>query len=250
MKEIIVFIVGIVVGGINSVGGGGMLLGFPVLLAAGLPAIVANATGKIVVMPGQLTSAYGYRRFLRGIPRHYFLLIIPGAIGGIIGAELLKRTTAAQFEGFVPYLILLAVTMFALEPAMQRELQHHKKHHKVVMPLGILATCMLFAAVYAGYFGIGFGFIMLSLLGMSKLRSIHHMNLVKNIIGGATVVTTIAVLLPTSLIDWKLGLSMAAGNGIGGYIMARLAPKLPAKLIRTVIVIFGIATALYYLHNH
>ncbi len=246
MKEVIVFFVGIAVGAVNSVGGGGMLLGFPVLLAIGVPAIIANATGKLVVLPGQISSAFGYRRFLPTIPKRYYLLIIPGAIGGVAGALLLERTSVVQFEGLVPYLVLAAVALFAFEPILQKRLEG-RKHRKIVLPLPYMFVLMLVSSVYAGYFGVGFGFLMLSFLSFSSLRNIHQMNLIKNICGGFAVIFTIVALLHGSLINWKFGIVMAAGNGIGGYMMARSAPKVPPALIRGVDISFGLATALYFL---
>jgi hypothetical protein len=246
MKEALVFLVGIAVGAINSVGGGGMLLGFPVLVAIGLPAIIANATGKLVVLPGQVGSIFGYRKFLSSTPRRYYVLIIPGAIGGAAGALLLKRTSNAQFETVVPYLVLAAVILFALQPTLQKRLQRHKRR-KVLLPLPIIAVCMLAVSIYAGYFGIGFGFMMLALLSFSGLRSIHHMNLVKSIVGSFTAVCTVSTLISSSLIDWKFGVIMAIGNGIGGYGMARMAPRLPSALIRGVVICLGVLTAFYFL---
>ena len=76
LKDIILFLVGIVTGGMNAIAGGGMLLGFPVLLAAGVPALMANATTNIIILPGQLASAYGYRKYLRNIPKRYLWLLI------------------------------------------------------------------------------------------------------------------------------------------------------------------------------
>ena len=74
MHEVILFFVGIVVGAMNSVAGGGMLIGFPVMLAVGMPPITANATGSIVVLPGLLGSSFGYRKYLHRLPRKYLLL--------------------------------------------------------------------------------------------------------------------------------------------------------------------------------
>ena len=74
MHELIIFLTGIVVGAMNSVAGGGMLVGFPIMVALGIPPINANATGSIVVLPGQAASVYGYKKYLHKISRKYLLL--------------------------------------------------------------------------------------------------------------------------------------------------------------------------------
>ena len=104
IKEIVLFLVGIIVGSMNAIAGGGMLLGFPVLLAAGLSPLVANITGNIVILPGQLTSAFGYRRYLRKLPARYLVLLIPCILGGIGGALVLRHTSNARFQELVPIL--------------------------------------------------------------------------------------------------------------------------------------------------
>src|SRR4051794_584121 len=113
MHDLILFFAGLIVGGMNAVAGGGMLVGFPVMLAVGIPAITANATTNIIVLPGSLSATYGYRKYLRRVPRQYLLLLIPACIGGAIGATLLRHTSPARFEQYVPALILTAVVLFA-----------------------------------------------------------------------------------------------------------------------------------------
>lgn len=244
LTDIVLFAVGVFVGAVNSVAGGGMLVGFPTLIALGLPAITANATSKLIVLPGQLTSAFGYRRLLRTLPKRYLLLILPCALGGAAGAVLLKRTPGMQFEHLAPVLVLAAVILFAFEPLLHRYIEK-RRHRKAILPLGIIALLVLVTAVYGGYFGAGFGFIVLSYLGFSNLRSIHHMNLMKNLIGAFSALIALTVLIPTSLINWHFGILMGIGNGVGGYVGARLAPKVPAGIIHAFIVCFGILTAIY-----
>lgn len=244
LTDIVLFAVGVFVGAVNSVAGGGMLVGFPTLIAFGLPAITANATGKLIVLPGQLTSAFGYRRFLRTLPKRYLLLILPCILGAAAGAVLLKHTPGAQFERFAPVLVLVAVVLFAFEPILHRYLEK-ARHRKAILPFGIVILLTLITTVYGGYFGAGFGFIVLSYLGFSNLRSIHHMNLMKNLIGALGAAIAILVLIPSSLINWHYGIVMGIGNGVGGYIGARLAPKVPAAIIRTFIICFGILTSIY-----
>lgn len=94
MHDIILFSAGIFVGAMNAIAGGGMLIGFPVLLAVGLPALAANITSNIIIMPSSLSSAYGYRKYIRKVPRQYLLLVVPCIVGGIIGALILRNTPA------------------------------------------------------------------------------------------------------------------------------------------------------------
>ncbi len=116
LQELILFLVGIIVGIMNAIAGGGLLLGFPVLLATGMPALVANATGNFVVLPGLITSAFGYRKYLRKVPPQYLLLAIPCAIGTATGAIILRHTSFDNFQNLVPGLILFAVVLFIFQP--------------------------------------------------------------------------------------------------------------------------------------
>jgi uncharacterized membrane protein YfcA len=140
-------LVGVIVGGMNSIAGGGMLLGFPVLLATGMPALAANATSNIITLPGQLSSAYGYRQYLRRTPRKYLFLIIPCIVGAAIGATILRRTPSDQFDRLVPELVMFAVLLFTFQPFLHRYVHRHlhgpKRHRRRLRPLLIIGLAML-----------------------------------------------------------------------------------------------------------
>jgi uncharacterized membrane protein YfcA len=86
VHDLIFFLTGLLVGGMNAIAGGGMLIGFPVMLSLGIPALTANATTYLIVVPGNIGIAYGYRGLLRKVPREYLWLLIPAAIGSAFGA--------------------------------------------------------------------------------------------------------------------------------------------------------------------
>ena len=250
MKDLILFLVGLIVGGMNAIAGGGMLLGFTVLLAAGLPALVANATANIVVLPGNLAAAYGYRKYFKRVPKIYLLLLIPALVGATAGALLLRHTSFNSFEKLVPWLILFAAVLFAFQPLLYQQIHQHlhgpKRRRETTQPLIIVGLALLPLAVYGGYFGAGFGFIMLAFLGFTGLHNhIHRMNALKAVITVCIAGASLACLFSSHLIDWKQGLFMSAGCAIGGYYGAVLTQKISGNVIRFVIIAIGLGTAIY-----
>lgn len=250
MHDIILFLVGIVVGAMNAIAGGGMLLGFPVLLATGMPALAANATSYLVVQPGNIAAAFGYRKYLKRVPRNYLLLLIPAVAGGAFGSFLLRHTSPDNFEKFVPWLILFAVALFAYQPFLYKYLHDHlhgaARLRRRVKPLVVVGLAMIPLSVYGGYFGAGFGFIMLSFLGFTHLHDhIHRMNALKNISVIFLTFTSLVCLSGAHLIDWRHGLVMAGGNLIGGYSGSVGAQKVPSHVLRIAVIIIGLGAATY-----
>jgi len=175
-------------------------------------------------------------------------LLVPCLLGGAIGAIILRHTPSSQFERLVPGLILFAVILFALQPFLHFHLHRHMQASKrtrshatlLLIGLGTLPT-----AIYGGYFGAGFGFIMLAFLGFTKLHDLHKINAMKNIAGLCVTLTSLAFLFSTGLLDWHHGLVMAAGCGVGGYYGALLAQKISSHAIRILVIIIGLAAAVY-----
>ncbi len=248
--DILLFLVGIVVGVMNAIAGGGTLIAFPVLLALGISPLTANATTCIIVLPGNISSAIGYRKFLKRVPRQYLLLLIPAIIGSAIGAVALRRTSFTNFENYVPGLILFAAILFAFQPLLYKVIHEHihgpKYKRNSLKPIMITALAVFPLSIYGGYFGAGFGFIMLAFLGFTGLHNhIHRMNALKNIITVCIASTSLIVLYSSHLIDWRQGLVMGGGNLIGGYYGAVGAQKISSQVLRYIVVIIGIGTAIY-----
>jgi uncharacterized membrane protein YfcA len=250
MHDVILFLVGIVVGAMNAIAGGGTLLAFPVLLSAGIPAISANATSNIVVLPGNISAAFAYRRQLRKVPHNYLFLLIPTIIGAAMGAFILRHTPPHDFERIVPSLILFAVALFALQPLLYKQLHRYLEHppqknNRTKLPR-TLGWALLPLAMYGGYFGAGFGFILLAFLGFTGLRAhLHRINALKNVAAVFVNLTSIICLFSGHFIDWRQGLIMASGNLIGGYSGAANAQKVSSHALRIAVIIIGVATATY-----
>lgn len=118
-----IFCAAYIAGVMNALAGGGTILTFPALIWIGLDPIVANITSTIALLPGALSSFFGYRKEVSGARRWLKLFILPSFIGGLIGALLLLLTPAKFFAAIVPFLILFATALFALQEPINRRLR-------------------------------------------------------------------------------------------------------------------------------
>jgi uncharacterized protein len=235
VQGLLLFGAAIVAGMINSVAGGGTLVTFPALIWSGRPEIIANATSALALVPGTLSSAYGYRGETLKAPRKFLYLIIPSVAGGLIGAMLLKRTPPASFAALVPFLILFATVLFMLQESVQRWLRSGASAHQE-------ATAS-WVAVYGGYFGAGIGILMLAVLGIMGLSDIHQMNGLKNIFGSMINGVAAVYFVFAGLVDWPSAALMAAGSIIGGYGGAGIARRMGQKFVRGIVILIGFAMA-------
>lgn len=243
MLSLGLFFACLLAGLVNSVAGGGIMVVFPALLAVGLSPITANATSNLISWPGALSSAYGYRQQLRKLPAKYLLLLVPCFGGAAVGAYLLEKTGSSSFSRAAPFLVLAAVGLFIVQSFLHRRLERNLQvHHNA--PLIIMGFALIPMAIYGGYFGAGFGFLMLAFLGFTRITSMHQINGLKNL-ASATITLVCTVYFGfTGLINWHYALPMITGSLIGGYVGARWAQKVNPRLIHHFIVTLGLLVAI------
>ena len=122
-KEVVVAAAAFAAGMINSVAGGGTLVSFPALVWTGRDPVLANATSTVALWPASLAGAYGFRREQKGGARLFLLFAAPSLLGGALGAVLLLRTPSATFARLVPFLILFATLLLAVQEPLSRRLR-------------------------------------------------------------------------------------------------------------------------------
>ena len=243
-KDIIILFVGIIVGAMNAIAGGGMLIGFPVLLGLGVPPLVANVTANIITPPGQLAAVFAYRNYLRKVPRRYVLILPFVALGALAGALTLRAMPSNNFAEMVPVLILFGVALFAFQPSLHLHLHSHLHGRKKnLLPILLIGVALLPITFYGGFFGAGYGFIMLAFLGLGKVHEVHMLAAMKNVSAILVSLISLAVLYSTGLIDWHIGLVMAVGTTIGGYLGARAAKRVSSYWLRIAVIVIGLAAA-------
>ncbi|HEV3216776.1 MAG TPA: sulfite exporter TauE/SafE family protein [Vicinamibacterales bacterium] len=240
------FAAALVAGAINSVAGGGTLITFPVLIWIGLPSVTANATSTVAIWPGSLGSIGGYRRELKGLTSSSYVLIVPSAAGGIIGAVLLRMTPAHVFDRLVPLLILFATFLFMLQEPVTRLIRRGATDGNAGGRGWVMGAIVFqfFVALYGGYFGAGIGILMLAALGILGYTDIHQMNGLKNLLALAINGVAALYFISMAMVRWPEAIIMAVGAIAGGYGGAGLARKIGAQGVRRIVIIIGFGMTL------
>jgi len=104
----------------NAMAGGGTIVTFPVLVFLGEPAIIANATSTVALLPGAAASMAGYGREVATHKEWLKTLLLPSVIGGGIGSFLLLRTPEKTFANLAPLLVLFATLLFIWQGVLSR----------------------------------------------------------------------------------------------------------------------------------
>src|SRR5262245_17948568 len=230
-------------GAVNAIAGGGSLISFPALVAAGLSPVVASLTNTVALCPGYLGATIAQRRDLVGQGARAARVLPFGALGGIAGALLLLATGEAVFDIVVPFLILFSALLLALQdPVRDRLLGEARGSHA----LGWAAAAVGGSAISGGYFGAGMGVMILAGLGVVIDDSLIRINALKQSVSLVVNVAAALVFVVSGRVDWPLAGVMAVGALAGGAIGGAIASRVPAKLLRWTIVAGGVVLAGVY----
>ena len=241
--------VGLLAGAVNTIVGSGSLITFPTLVALGYSPFVANVSNTVGLVPGSVSGAVGYRRELQGQGGRVVRLGGFALGGGLLGGFLLIEAPHS-FRRIVPYLVLVAVAMVVVQPRVARALdRRHAARGSTRRDAGgaALRAGVFSTAVYGGYSGAAQGVILIGLLGIGLDDDLQRVNALKNVL--AALVNGIAAVLfiADAPVRWTPALILAGASTVGGQIGARVGRRLPAAVLRGVIVVAGTAVAAYLL---
>jgi uncharacterized protein len=238
--------VALVSGAINSIAGGGSLILFPALVALGLPTLDANITNSIAQWPGYFGGIYGFRHELAGQRGRVIRFGAVALVGGTAGSVVLITTPTSAFDVVVPVLVLVASLLLAVQPLVNRRLRSAEDPETRRSDPSWVYVVLLLATAYGGYFGGALGVILVGVLGLA-LRKLKLANALKSAISGVTATTTVVVfgVFAASHVHWIVVAVAAPTTLIGGFLGAKVATRIPSTPLRALIVVFGVAVAIY-----
>jgi uncharacterized membrane protein YfcA len=160
---------------------------------------------------------------------------------------LLLNTEERLFRNLVPYLILLASTLLAVQGPVRNWLVSRAKARGggqaaeawAMLPVGL-------AAVYGGYFGAGLSVIVLAVLGLTLEDSLTRLNALKQSVSFSVNVAAAIFFLFSGQVLWLVAGVMAVGALLGGVLGGKLAGKIQPSILRWLVVTIGVVVALIY----
>lgn len=235
-------------GAVNAIAGGGTLITFPTLNALGIPAVAASITNTVALTPGYLGATWAQRQDLKGQERRLWLLVPASIVGGILGGLLLLKTGEKVFRTMVPFLILAASLLLAVQDPVRNWVKKRQGEHAAasetwaMLPVGL-------ASVYGGYFGAGLSVIVLAVLGLTLNDNLTRLNALKQAVAFSVNAAAAIFFLFSHQVVWSAAAVMAVGALLGGVIGGKLAGRIQPVTLRRIVVTIGIIVSILYFIN-
>ena len=99
---------------------------------------------------------------------------------------------------------------------------------------------MLGAGVYGGYFGAAQGVLLIALLGLLLDDDLQRVNAAKNVLAGLVNLVAAVVFIAVTDVAWEAAGLIALGAVVGGQVGAKIGRRVPAPVLRGLVVLVGV----------
>ncbi len=242
---ILVIAAGVVAGFLNVLAGGGSLITLPLLIFLGLPSTVANATNRIAIVGQNIFAVAGFKS--KGVSTWPYSLYlgISALLGAIIGARFAVDIEDKLFNRILSIIMILIAIVIVVRPLKNSTRQEERLDlkHQVIGVISFFGV-----GIYGGFIQAGVGFIMIPLLTTINRFSLVKTNSAKVFVALTYSLAALAVFIVEDVLNWGVGLTLALGNAIGGWIGSRWSVAKGDIWIRRVLIvaIVGMSIKLWF----
>ena len=235
----LLFAVGTIAGVLNVLAGGGSLLTLPVLIFLGLPSAMANGTNRIAILVQNIVAVQGFRH-RRMMPWKIALICTgPALIGSVLGAKLAIDVSDEMFRRILAGVMIGVCVLMLVDPAKRLKFDPTTLTRGRIVGL---ALTFLGVGVYGGFIQAGVGFLIITGLLVHGLDMVR-INAVKVFVVMVYTAAALVVFVRAGQVDWMLGLALAAGNALGGWLGSQLAVSKGHDWLRRLVLLVAVAFA-------
>jgi uncharacterized membrane protein YfcA len=239
---IVLALVGVLAGGINTVAGGGSNLTLPLLMLLGLPADVANGTNRVAVALQCVVGIRGFRNHDRLDEAAILPILVPTLMGGVVGSFAAAVIPVAALKPILLITILSMSAVILVKPSF------------IAPPPGTPVVdvrdkrgawwMLLFAGIYSGFVQAGVGFILLAALAGGLRYDLVRANALKMVCSLGSTLIALGVFIYFDMIRWVPGLILAAGTMLGAWISVRFAVRAQQSTIKWFLFVMTLCSCL------
>lgn len=224
--------VGVVSGFLNVMAGGGSLLTVPVMVFMGLPGPVANGTNRIAILAQNITAIITFAR--RGLTNFRLSLSLAACAlpGAIIGALIGTQLEGVWFNRALAIIMIGVMLVMHFDKGPGKQTSNSQPNRRQLIQGHLM---MVGAGFWGGFIQIGVGFIIMPILNRVMGLDLVHTNMHKVFIIAIYTVFALAIFASQIELLWVVGIALAVGNSIGGYLGAHFTVSKGDRLIRLVL---------------
>ncbi|MEA3406717.1 MAG: sulfite exporter TauE/SafE family protein [Chloroflexota bacterium] len=241
---IIILVAGLVAGFVNTMAGGGSFLTIAALELTGLPIIMANGTNRVAVEVQTIMAILGFRSKGISDAKLSIQFAIPALLGAVLGAYLVIDLPTTIFRRFMAVAMLMMLVILVIRPTRwfkERQIEMTPKRKL----LG--AVALFVVGIYGGAIQAGVGFLLIASLVVVAGLNLVQANSHKVFIIATYTLFALGTFALKGQVNWILGLILAVGNGVGGWLASRLAVEKGEGLVRAVLGIMLAVLSIRYL---
>ena len=218
---------GVLVGIINTLGGGGSVITMSLFMAMGMPIGIANGTNRIAVLLQNLSATVAFLRKGMLHVRSGVMLSLPAILGNIFGAMVATEVSDTVFK--ICLSVVLAIILVYLLLGKDNEQVTGGHGLKIKWWHYLLFFIIGF---YGGYIYIGLGFLILAIAIWTMKLDIITANVIKGFVIFLSTPFALAVFVYYGQVEWMAGLLHGAGNILGALLASHWAMSWGVKFVR------------------
>ena len=226
LELLMLILVGIAFGVINTLAGGGSILSLTAFLLLGLPPHLANGTNRVGGLFQSLSAAFAFLR-ARLIPRRDLMLAAPTAmLGSLLGARISLLFPELLLERLIA-VVLLTFSIVLLAP--QRWLERPPPPQA---NLFLRALSAFLIGLYGGFLQAGIGILLLWMGRRFYGLSVETATALKVTVAAALTIPALLIFWYHGQILWFAGGALALGGAIGALLAVRWTQSHGARAVR------------------
>lgn len=234
---VVIVVVGVMQGFLNTVAGGGSLLVLPVLTFTGMDLAVANGTNRVAILLQSVSGAASFKNQRVLSLRTALPLAAVTTLGAIAGTCVAVQVDKRALNLVIGVLIALMGVLLVTKPKLW-EGKARRKH-----PKWVVYGVFFLVGIYGGFIQAGAGFFFSGALALAAGYDLVNGNALKTVIIGCYTAISLVIFYVNGMVNIPVGLILAAGSMAGAILGAKFTVTKGNNWVRCVLTVVVVVSA-------